>query len=1146
MYTTNGFSKDAKMLRSDTMGCHWAKASERFTTGDKDKDDNRILCVVKGRFSPWRKDYRMVISDDYFGFEGDVVQEFEPELEPGRTVQGIVNMAGVTNYLIAAASAEGTDEMAMYVTDDTVRWHRAMFPHDEKHKLTEDAYTILEGTNYSIQVNVMTGRPSSRMGVFFQSNSNGTYFTRKIEHMNLNRWGLVDFEKVYGIQGIVLVNIVDNAKEVEDAGAEKKIISQISFDDGRNFKDLKCDGKNLHVHSVTDLSNSGRVFSSPAPGILMAIGNTGDKLKDYDDGNLYVSDDAGMTWRQALKGPHKYEFGDDGSVLVAVKDERGELTDEIQYSINHGKDWKSVDIGKKIRPVQLTTTPDSTSLKFILEAIDGEQDNPAGYIIAIDFDGLHEAQCTKDDMEKWDARVDKDGKATCLMGHMQWYNRRKADADCFIKKAFEDPEPHFETCECEDKDFECDFNFVRSEDGKECTLAVGAAFIRPEGACGEDSSPDDTFLATSGWQKIPGNQCKGGLDKDKQKEWRCGDTGGVKTPSSGKIEQTLQRIPGSRFQNTVYLERTSVSSGDDETLLMRTDKGVFLSHDHGKNWEQILEDEDIVAIYPHPHNNDMVFFITATEKVFYSTERGKHIRSFKAKTPPNTEGHQIMNFHWKNKDWIIWIGAKDCDKKSTCHSEASVTRDRGDTWLTLQRYVRKCEFVKEKASLYQDPPEKKNQNKEESDKLIYCAVRATENNEDDTWILKSSEDWFQEGGKVEFENLVDFATMSEFLVVATKDLEKKTLKVDASVDGRTFADAQFPSNFQQDHQVAYTVLDSSTNSVFMHVTVENERDFEYGTIIKSNSNGTSYVKTLEAVDRDPKGYVDFEKTFGLEGVAMVNTVENYNSKNYKKEGKKMKTQITHNDGAEWDYVTPPVRDSEDKKYSCKGSSLKDCSLNIHGYTERKDKSHTYSSSSALALMVATGNVGQYLNNDDGDTFMTSDGGVSWREVKKGKYMWEYGDQGSIVVIVKDNEQTDTIYFTRNEGADWEPFTFSDHEIMINDLTTVPSDNSRNFLLWGRDGDDLVTINLDFTGLTDTQCKLDENNVEAGDYYLWTPQHPKQKDDCLFGHVSQYHRKILGNDCYNGRMIPSLHNVAKNCSCSRRDYEWSVGSLTSFH
>jgi hypothetical protein len=282
--------------------------------------------------------------------------------------------------------------------------------------------------------------------------------------------------------------------------------------------------------------------------------------------------------------------------------------------------------------------------------------------------------------------------------------------------------------------------------------------------------------------------------------------------------------------------------------------------------------------------------------------------------------------------------------------------------------------------------------------------------------------------------------------------------------------------------------------------------------------------------------VDFEKMFGIEGVAMVNVVANALSQNIEDEGKMLKTMITHNDGAEWDYLPPPEIDGDGEKYC--SDSLEKCSLHIHGYTERIDKSHTYSSTSAVGLMLGTGNVGEYLSGKkEADTFMTADAGITWKFVKKGSYMWEFGDQGSIIVIVKEREATNEVFYTLDEGETWKSKNFSDKAMRIEDITTVPSDNSRNFLLWAKDGSDLKTINLDFSGLTDTQCKLDESDVEGGDYYLWTPKHPKLPDNCLFGHVSQYHRKRTHRNCYNGRMIPHLHDIEMNCTCTRQDYEW---------
>ncbi|TQS37094.1 hypothetical protein Golomagni_02444 [Golovinomyces magnicellulatus] len=1127
MYTVDNF-KHTSLLRYDTDGCHWAKSTETFTTGNKYFDQNRIICVARGRFSPMRTNYRMLISDDYF-YDS---REIEPELEAGRTVKGIINIASVTKYIIAAATSDRTDEMTLYVSEDSINWHRAIFPHD--HTLRQESYTILEGTNYSIQIDIQSsGRPMKPMGVFLTSNSNGTYFTRNIEHTNRNEWGIVDFEKVTDIQGIVIVNTVENYENVENLDEEKKIRSKISFDDGRDFTDLVCDGQPLHLHSVTDLSNSGRVFSSSAPGLVMGVGNTGNNLKEYMEGNLYVSDDAGVSWTLALEGPHKYEIGDQGTILVAVKEG---ITDEIKYSLNHGKKWQSAPIpdGVKIRPIQLTTTRDSTTLKFLLEALEDNQPASSSYIISIDFDSMHERKCQEGDMEKWYARVNEKGEPACLMGHKQYFMRRKKDADCFVKSEFKKPESIFEACDCTENDFECDYNFVRSSDRKQCERAGKLAL--PEGAC-KAFGPEDTFKGSSGWRLIPGNDCKRtpGPQKDDLVDRKCSEVMGK--PIDGKITTKPNELPGETLFNRVYLERSSTSTGDDETVLIRSNYGVLISHDHGKVWNRILEEEFISAIIPHPHFTDMVFFLTPFNTVYYSTERGKNIRSFQAPYPPNNEGRQVMNFHQTQKDWIIWLGGKDCESELTCHTVASVTTHRGEDWTTIQRYVQKCEFIKEsKNRLLAKPPSPEEIKKRE--KLIHCQVRQQErkDSKNNPWLLKSSDDFFNEGGKVHYSSVVDFATMSEFTIIATKDEEKNTMNAHVSIDGYNFADAQFPHGFVVGHQHGYTVLDSSTHSAYLHVTVNNEPEFEYGTIIKSNSNGTFYFLTLNAVNRDTTGYVDFEKMIGIEGVALVNVVTNADDKVYQKQGKRIKTMITHNDGGEWTYLSPPALDADKKKFGCSGK-LEKCSLNIHGYTERLDKSHTYSSASAVGLMLVTGNVGEFLSKE-ADTFMTADAGVTWKSVMKGPYIWEFGDQGSIVVIVSQDRPTRSIYFSTDEGDTWTKYDFFNEDVSVTDLSTVPSDNSRNFIIWAKRIDNsLIAINLDFSGITDVQCKLDENQVGKSNYRLWTPKHPTQGNDCLFGHVSQYYRKVPGVNCYNGRMIQHLHNIARNCSCVRLDYEW---------
>lgn len=69
----------------------------------------------------------------------------------------------------------------------------------------------------------------------------------------------------------------------------------------------------------------------------------------------------------------------------------------------------------------------------------------------------------------------------------------------------------------------------------------------------------------------------------------------------------------------------------------------------------------------------------------------------------------------------------------------------------------------------------------------------------------------------------------------------------------------------------------------------------WGSILKSNSNGTYFGLSIDYVNRDNRGYADFEKIIGLDGIALVNIVANPLEASVTGK-KKLQTRITHNDG----------------------------------------------------------------------------------------------------------------------------------------------------------------------------------------------------------------------------------------------------------
>jgi hypothetical protein len=94
---------------------------------------------------------------------------------------------------------------------------------------------------------------------------------------------------------------------------------------------------------------------------------------------------------------------------------------------------------------------------------------------------------------------------------------------------------------------------------------------------------------------------------------------------------------------------------------------------------------------------------------------------------------------------------------------------------------------------------------------------------------------------------------------------------------------------------AYTILESTTDAIFLLMTMSEYPRPYWGNILKSNSNGTYFGLSAMNVNRNKDGLVDFEKMIGLDGIAMINIVAN-TEEAIITETKKLQTRITHNDG----------------------------------------------------------------------------------------------------------------------------------------------------------------------------------------------------------------------------------------------------------
>ncbi|KAH8802360.1 hypothetical protein DL96DRAFT_1475582, partial [Flagelloscypha sp. PMI_526] len=103
--------------------------------------------------------------------------------------------------------------------------------------------------------------------------------------------------------------------------------------------------------------------------------------------------------------------------------------------------------------------------------------------------------------------------------------------------------------------------------------------------------------------------------------------------------------------------------------------------------------------------------------------------------------------------------------------------------------------------------------------------------------------------------------------------EKQALDMQVSLDGQHFVTGQFPPGMNPATH-AYTVLESTTRSLFMFMTIVEPPLAPWGNILKSSSTGTYFGRSLEGANRNEYRYVDFEKMVGLPGIALINIVVN--------------------------------------------------------------------------------------------------------------------------------------------------------------------------------------------------------------------------------------------------------------------------------
>ncbi|KAA0721963.1 VPS10 domain-containing receptor [Triplophysa tibetana] len=344
----------------------------------------------------------------------------------------------------------------------------------------------------------------------YVSESGGVYYALALENV-MSSMGpegnvMIDLYEVAGIKGMFLANKKLN-NEVKtfityNRGRDWRLLQAPSADlrGNRVHCILPYCSLHLHLHVSANPYTSGNIDSrESAPGIIVASGSIGAELSSSNV-SMFITSDAGNTWRQIFDEEYSVLYLDQGGALVAIR--------HTPLPIRHL--WLSFDEGRVWNKYSFTSSPlfvdgvlGEPGEETLIMTIFGHVTHRSEWqLVKIDFRSIFNRRCVESDYVPWNLH---DQNEHCLMGVKRVYRKLKAIARCVMGKTYSVTMTS-EPCDCNESDFECDYGFERRSDGK-CT----PAFWFLPSSVSRSCTTEHTFLNSTGYRKVVSNNCTGGV-----------------------------------------------------------------------------------------------------------------------------------------------------------------------------------------------------------------------------------------------------------------------------------------------------------------------------------------------------------------------------------------------------------------------------------------------------------------------------------------------------------------------------------------------------------------------------------------------------------------------------------------------------------
>ncbi|EEQ99784.1 sortilin, putative [Perkinsus marinus ATCC 50983] len=645
--------------------------------------------------------------------------------------------------------------------------------------------------------------------------------------------------------------------------------------------------------------------------------------------------------------------------------------------------------------------------------------------------------------------------------------------------------------------------------------------------------------------------------------------------------------PDSPIADIVYLGEKQ------EVILFRTENGhVYRSPDSGLSWQKITDglgqksitrttgvnempaDSDrIKLIEPHPSDNKVVLLVGVKHVHYLSEDSGKSWRFIKH------HGLHTYLFHPTDpKSALVSSWSKSCDlhtherdPNNACQHALYRTSDGGKTFSIVASYVVQFSWGSTKFGsanrIYFTHHKKKSGDQPHlhgwfSDIDFAC----TDDNGQSVNTLIPG------GNK--------FVMTKDYLFVAeAEEVSGNTVRLEVSANGaKSFATARIPVALEQH---SYTILDAAHGFVMLHVHHGWKNGREVGNIYASDATGTLFSLSLPNVASNEDGEVAIERIVSMDGVYIANYVDDplvafseeegelvgdepvvghsgaaaiwrtpfqegiefqghHGSVKPSRDEDYIRTVISFDNGGMWTYLDPPQDDHEGRPIECPKAK---CSVHLHVVSSEVVSMPIYATEAAVGIILAMGNIGPYLRyeQDEINTYLSRDGGLTWQEVHAGSYSYEIGDHGALIVMADATRKTNSVVFSWTEGSDWYDFDLGAEPFHVTNILTSDSAASTKFVVYGTRDYQGVLYHLDFSTILPRICSgYWAPDGPSTDYETWIPSAGiVSSDSCLLGRITSYVRRKPHAKCFNGETFerPVFKN---NCPCTFEDYHCALG------